>query len=162
MLVLIWSYSKCSVWIATININSPSETYIPLTVTGFQDEMMGKVEGSPTTYAHHVQLLCCSVAHIHHRMFPFISYSMISHTKKFVTITAAPFTITSQNNAEAMARITTDDGDNDAWYLLLPAYCFTVLHPYLSCQPSHSACHKQRLSLPHFLWTEWLDKQRET
>ena len=39
----------------------------------------------PTTYAHHVQLLCCSVAHKHHRMFLFISYNTMSHTTKFVT-----------------------------------------------------------------------------
>jgi hypothetical protein len=47
-------------------------------------------------------------------MFPFISYNMMSHTTKFVTITAVPFTITSQHNAEAMARSTTDGGDDDA------------------------------------------------
>ena len=39
----------------------------------------------PTTYAHHVQLLCCSVAHKHHRMFLFISYNTMSHATKFVT-----------------------------------------------------------------------------
>lgn len=47
MLVLFRSYSKCSFWIATININSPSKTYIPFAITGFQDEMMGTVECSP-------------------------------------------------------------------------------------------------------------------
>lgn len=38
----------------------------------------------------------------------------MSHTTKFVTITAAPYTITSQYTAKAMARITTDGGDDDA------------------------------------------------
>jgi hypothetical protein len=47
-------------------------------------------------------------------MFLFISYNMMSLIMKFVTTTAAPFTITSHNNAKAIAKITTDGGDDDA------------------------------------------------
>jgi hypothetical protein len=53
-------------------------------------------------------------------MFLFISFNM-SHTTKFVTITAAPFTITSQHNAEAMASSTADGGK-----MMLNTFCFLL------------------------------------
>jgi hypothetical protein len=52
-----------------------------------------------------------------------------------------------------------DSQHDSAWGFPLSAYCIFIQSPW-DCQPAQSAGFEWKLSLPSFMWTEWLDKWR--